>query len=124
MPKLARFVEAWRHENRMRAPWFNAKWRLLVVLLLVSSVLFIRDYLEGKYIAEFAATPVPVYLVLDKVMYWLLVGVVLGGAAVSLMFEGEFAIGLWKSMVHFEKQVGREFGRALGGRKKKRAKRE
>ena len=120
MPKLAHFVDAWKVAGNARKHWFNAKWRLLVVLLLIASALLVRDYLEDKYVAEFAATTVPVYLVLDKVFYWFLVGVVFGGAAAALMFEGEFAIGIWKSLKHFEKQAAREIGRKFGAGKKKR----
>jgi|GEM_PF-1751145 len=132
MGKLGRFAKVYRHADKQRQPWFNAKWRLLVILATMISALLIRDYLEGKYLAEFVATSVPVFLVLDKVIYWFLVGIIFGAMAMWLMFEGEFAIGLYKSLSHYEKQVEREFGgllnkektpaHRLSGAKKKRKK--
>ena len=96
--RLVKFVEAWRHAERGKKQWVNSRWRLLVILATMVGVVLVREYLENKYLAEFALTPVPVYLVLDKVVYWFLVGIVFGAAASWLMHEGELAIAIWKSL--------------------------
>lgn len=114
MPKLAHFMETYRHVDKGKREWVNSRWRLFVILLTIVGVLLIREYLETKYLLEFALTAVPVYLVLDKVMYWLLVGVVIGAAAAWLMHEGELAIAIWKALRKFEKNAEKGAEKAVG----------
>ncbi len=114
MPKLTHFMEAWRHADKKKRDWINPKWRLLVILATMAGVLLVREYLENKYLAEFSLTPFPVYIVLDKVLYWFLTGIVVGAAAAWLMHEGELAIGLWKALRGFEKKAEHEVARGLG----------
>lgn len=123
MPKLTHFVEAWRHAERSKREWISPKWRLAVIIATITGVFWVRDYLEEKYLAEFTLTAVPVFLVLDKVMYWFLAGIVVGAAASWLMHEGELAIAIWKALKSFEKKAERGAEKAVGMPRERKAKR-
>lgn len=124
MPKLTHFVEAWRHADRKKREWIHPPWRLAVILATILGVFVVREYLENKYLAEFALTAVPVFLVLDKVMYWFLTGIIVGAAAAWLMHEGELALAIWNALRGFEKKAEKALENEAGMPRERRPKRK
>lgn len=106
--RIHHFLAAYKQTHFNRAFWVSPKWRLFVVLGVMASMFLVQDYLQQKYLAEFAESPIA-YIALDKVMYWFGVGIVVGAAAMFLMFEGEFAIGIWNQLRRAEHAAIREF---------------
>ncbi len=106
--RIHHFLAAYKQTHFNRAFWVNPKWRLFVVLAVMASMFLVQDYLTGKYLAEFKDSPLA-YLALDKAMYWFGVGIVVGAAAMFLMFEGEFAIGVWNQLKRAEQAAVHAF---------------
>jgi len=120
LKKLKKFAGYYGAANRSRAQHSSGKWRILVVLLLISTILVVKDYLTDKYIAEFAENPIA-YLVLDKVLYWFVSGIMIGIAFSWLMFEGEFMIAVWRIGKQLEGNAIRGLEKAAGVKSAKRA---
>ena len=93
--KLKNVFAHYKHANMYRRNFTSLKWRAFIALLLVAVMMLVRDYLSAKYLAEFSQNPL-MYLVLDKVYYWFIAGTMLGIAFSWLLYEGEFAIAIWK----------------------------
>lgn len=114
MNRVKNVLSMYRHANHARNATSNVKWRVLMVLLLVASILVIREYVTNKYAAEM---PNPAYLsviVADKVVYWLVVGVMIGIMFAWLMNEGEMLISLWKFASRLERETVSGIERAAG----------
>ncbi len=107
MQRFHNFLKAYKQTHFHRSFLVSPKWRLFVVLLVLATMLVVQEYLENKYLTEFEQSPLA-YAVLDKALYWFAVGIVVGAAAIFLMFEGEFAIGVWKRMRSIEHVVAAE----------------
>ncbi|OIO26153.1 hypothetical protein AUJ14_02500 [Candidatus Micrarchaeota archaeon CG1_02_55_22] len=120
LKKLKKFAGYYGEANRARTQHSSGKWRILVVLLLISTILVVKDYLSDKYIAEFAENPIA-YLVLDKVLYWFVSGIMVGIAFSWLMFEGEFMIAVWRIGKQLEGNAIRGLEKAAGVKSARRA---
>jgi hypothetical protein len=121
--RIHHFLAAYKQTHFNRAFWVSPKWRLFVVLLVIATMFLVQDYLTGKYLAEFKESPLA-FEALDKVMYWFGVGIVVGAAALFLMFEGEFAIGMWNHLRRAEQAALKEFAGLPAGKRKVRRKKK
>ncbi len=111
--RIGNFLKSYKQTHFSRSFWVSPKWRLFIVLAVMATMLLTKDYLENKYLAEFDQNPLA-YAVLDKSIYWFGVGIVVGAAAIFLMFEGEFAIGVWRHARRVEEEaVGEISGGAM-----------
>lgn len=122
MAKLKNFLGLYRHANQHRRTLTSLKWRAFAVLLLISFMLVIKEYLTQKYLAEFAENPLA-YLILDKVYYWFIAGTIIGIAFSWLLYEGEFVIGVWKLTKSIEHNAMKGMAKIVGARKTKKKKR-
>ncbi len=129
MNRVKNLLAYYKHANVNRRNLTSLKWRVLVVLLLIVVMVVVREHLTGKYLAEFSANPLA-YLVLDKVYYWFVAGVIIGIGFSWLLYEGEFVIALYKLVARIESQAfkgliaakaaGKLAGKPPARRKKKR----
>ncbi len=127
--KLGVLKNYYMSAHGIRRDFFNWKWRLFVILLAALLVLFVNDYLQGKYAgtAVIAISPdgtadAAPYTLPDKLFNWFMTGMLFGIVALAVLYEGEFILGLRRMVVHFEKQAERGVQRALGGQRRKNVK--
>ena len=113
------------------------KWRIFVILVSIILLLYVNDYLHDKYstYAMTAGHPEP-FLISEKLFYWFVTGFMFGIIVISVMFEGEFLLGLRKWIREIEagaeqeirnagKKIGKEIEKeekALGLKPKKKKK--
>ncbi len=115
MYRTRKFLDYYRYASLNRRSWLSIKWRLFVVLLLMSFMLVVQEYLRFKYVAEIAASPesfLVAEFILSKVFYWFFVGIMAGALAAWLIFEGEYAIGVYKMAQKMEHSVIQRLQRA------------
>ncbi len=105
----------------IRRDFYNWKWRLFIIFLACLVILFINDYLQGKYVATVAfeakadgTLEAASYAFADKLFNWFMTGVLFGIIALAVLYEGEFILGLRKMISKFEKQAQSQVGRMAG----------
>ncbi|MFH1750706.1 MAG: hypothetical protein ABH863_03450 [Candidatus Micrarchaeota archaeon] len=91
MGQVKELLRAYKFAHKYREEWYNIKWRMLVILASVSFIIFVNQYLYGKYdwfVEEFN------FFLAERLFYWFMIGALFGIIAVGMIFEGEFLIGL------------------------------
>jgi hypothetical protein len=104
--RIKRFFHYYRIANRNRWDWISWKWRVFAVLVAAVVILYVSDYLTGKYfgIATTMGHAAP-FIISEKIFYWFMTGFFLGMIVVTLIFEGEFVLGIRKLARHLEKEA-------------------
>lgn len=100
--KLQGLSNAYSAIQARRVASFNWKWRVFVILLALSAMFTVREYLDWKYFQAFATESLGAFVLADKLFYWFMTGFFFGVIALALLYEGELIIGLWKGVKHFE----------------------
>jgi hypothetical protein len=109
---MKKFLDYYRLSNRHRHSWFNLKWRLFVVLLLALFMAIIKDYLTGGYASYVIFSPVTQStapflngVATTTLFYWFFVGIIVGAFTAWLIFEGEYALGMYKTVKRMEREA-------------------
>lgn len=110
--KVKRFFEYYNLASKSRSSWFNIKWRIFVVLLVAAFMLIIKDYLQARYMFYVVLDPATKVVATFQsgvayamMFYWFFVGIITGAFAAWLLFEGEYALGIYHTAVKMEHEI-------------------
>ena len=118
--RLSGLSSAYSAIQARRAALFNWKWRVFVILLTLSVMFIVREYLDWKYFHVFATESLGAFLLADKLFYWFMTGLFFGVISLALLYEGELILGLWKGVKHFEELLLRKKPAAKRRKRKKK----
>ncbi|HEV8289781.1 MAG TPA: hypothetical protein VGQ00_02390 [Candidatus Norongarragalinales archaeon] len=112
--KIRKLAEYYYVANRQRQAWFSGKFRLFVSAVVATGILLVYYHLQSAYSHD--GTPIQIligqnaYLLYEKLFNWFIAGMFFGILAAGLLFEGEFILGIWKTLKHLEKGTTEQLG--------------
>jgi len=114
------FYDLYHFASLQRANWFNAKWRLAVILVAVVISFFVWQHLTteyGQYNGDKISDLQPGMMLGERVFSWFAGGLMLGALLFAVLLEGEFFLGTRKVSKELEKEFVRFFPSGKIGKK-------
>jgi len=106
------FYDLYHFASLQRAKWFNAKWRLAVILVAVVVSFFAWQHLTAEYPQYNGGTVYnlqPGMALGERVFSWFAGGLMLGALLFAVLLEGEFVLGTRKVSKELEKDFVKFF---------------
>ncbi len=102
-------LKLYKFANKQRDEFYNIKWRLFVIALIIIGMWFTSNYLQNNYPTSperlvVSATSNTALQASERMFNWFVTGFFAGFLAFALMFEGEFLIATRKiaKLIKFE----------------------
>jgi hypothetical protein len=94
-------LKLYKFANKQRDEFYNIKWRLVVILLIVAVMWFAYSHLQAAYPSTperlvSSTTSGTALQASERMFNWFVTGFLVGFLAFALMFEGEFLIATFK----------------------------
>ncbi len=106
-------LKLYKFANKQRDEFYNIKWRLFVIALIIIGMWFTNNYLQTNYPTSperlvVSATSNTALQASERMFNWFVTGFLMGFLAFALMFEGEFFIATRKiaKLIKFENSPG------------------
>ncbi len=113
MPSVYDTLKLYKFANKQRDEFYNIKWRLFVIALIIIGMWFANNYLQTNYPTSpqrlvVSATSNTALQASERMFNWFVTGFLVGFLAFALMFEGEFFIATRKiaKLIKFESSLG------------------
>jgi len=106
------FLELYNFASMQRAKWFNAKWRIAVILFGIAVSFFVWQHLTTEYPqynGDFVRGLQPDMALGERVFSWFAGGLMLGALLFAVLLEGEFVLGTRKISEELEKDFVKFF---------------